>query len=65
MCRHTGGAYKKLLCPADETKLAAIKDFNRYDLYTKDASRLYDINEMKTLYEPLIEKYLGSGPVRF
>jgi inositol oxygenase len=31
---HTGGAYQKLLCSDDERKLAAIKDFNRYDLYT-------------------------------
>ena len=43
----------------------AILDFNKYDLYSKDASRLFDIDEMKTIYLPLLEKYLGKGPVAF
>lgn len=32
---HSGGAYKHFLAPGDNEILKAIKDFNRYDLYTK------------------------------
>jgi hypothetical protein len=57
--------YKRLVAPGDEKIKAAVIDFNQYDLYSKDASRLYDIDEMKTIYLPLLEKYLGKGPVAF
>jgi inositol oxygenase len=57
--------FQRFLKPGDEKIKQAVIDFNKYDLYSKDATRLFDIDEMKTIYLPLIEKYLGKGPVAF
>jgi hypothetical protein len=32
---HTGGAYRALMAPGDEALLEAVRDFNRFDLYSK------------------------------
>jgi inositol oxygenase len=39
-----------------------IKDFNKYDLYTK-CNKTYDLDEVKDYYLPIAEKYLGKGPI--
>jgi inositol oxygenase len=59
---HTGGSYAELLGPRDEQYRAWIKDFNRYDLYTK-SPKVYDLDELKEYYLPIAEKYLGTGPI--
>ncbi|MFT5017018.1 MAG: inositol oxygenase [Neolewinella sp.] len=59
---HTGGAYTELLNKQDEAYLAIIKDFNRYDLYTK-SQKIYDLEDVLAYYQPIAEKYLGAGPI--
>lgn len=59
---HSGGSYSRLLNDADARYLEWIRDFNRYDLYTK-STRTYSLEEVRSHYEPLAEKYLGSGPI--
>ena len=61
---HTGGSYARLTNEKDEQYKKWILDFNQYDLYTK-SQKIYDLNDVKDYYEPIAEKYLGSGPIRF
>lgn len=62
---HTGGSYKELLNPATDDKyLELIKDFNKYDLYSK-IDKPFDMAELKGYYQTLIVKYLGNGPINF
>lgn len=62
---HTGGSYKELLNPATDDKyLELIKDFNKYDLYSK-IDKPFDMAELKGYYQALIVKYLGDGPINF
>jgi inositol oxygenase len=59
---HSGGSYAELLSPEDSVKLEIIKDFNKYDLYTK-CQKIYELEEVREYYQPIAEKYLGSGPI--
>ena len=59
---HSGGSYKPLLSEKDEQYLEWIRDFNKYDLYTK-SQKTYDLDEIKDYYLPIAEKYLGDGPI--
>ncbi len=59
---HTGGSYSNLLKETDRQYLKWIKDFNRYDLYTK-SNKTYNLKEIKDYYLPIAEKYLGTGPI--
>ena len=59
---HSGGSYSKLLNQKDAQYLEWIKDFNRYDLYTK-SNKIYELEEIKDYYQPIAEKYLGKGPI--
>lgn len=59
---HTGGSYAELLNKKDLQYLETIRDFNRYDLYTK-SNTIYDLEEIKDYYQPIAEKYLGNGPI--
>jgi len=59
---HSGGAYAKLLNKNDVAYLEIIKDFNTYDLYTK-SQKIYDLEDVLDYYQPIAEKYLGSGPI--
>jgi len=59
---HSGGSYRQFMKPGDESYLEWIKDFNTYDLYTKN-SRTYSLEDIKEYYAPIAEKYLGSGPI--
>lgn len=59
---HSGGSYASLLCAKDKEYLNWIKDFNKYDLYTK-CNKTYDLDEIKDYYLPIAQKYLGSGPI--
>ncbi|WP_238857859.1 inositol oxygenase [Poritiphilus flavus] len=59
---HSGGSYSQLLSEKDKQYLEWIKDFNKYDLYTK-SNTIYDLEEIKDHYLPIAEKYLGTGPI--
>ncbi|MFT5999580.1 MAG: inositol oxygenase [Neolewinella sp.] len=59
---HSGGAYTELLNKQDEAYLEIIKDFNQYDLYTK-SQKIYDLEDVLAYYQPIAEKYLGTGPI--
>ncbi|MEK6154998.1 inositol oxygenase family protein [Flavobacteriaceae bacterium 3-367] len=59
---HTGGSYARLLNEKDQQYLEWIRDFNRYDLYTK-STKTYELEELWDYYRPIAEKYLGDGPI--
>lgn len=59
---HTGASYSALLSAKDEEYLNWIRDFNKYDLYTK-CNKTYDLEEIKAYYMPIAQKYLGTEPI--
>ena len=59
---HTGGSYRQLLNKKDEQYLEWIRDFNKYDLYTK-SQKIYDLKDVIDYYQPIAEKYLGTDPI--
>ena len=59
---HSGGSYTELLNEQDQDYLQLIKDFNKYDLYTK-SQKIYELEDVKDYYRPIAEKYLGTGPI--
>jgi len=56
---HTGMSYSELLCEKDKKYLEWIKDFNKYDLYTK-SNKTYKLEEIIDYYQPIAKKYLGN-----
>lgn len=61
---HTGGSYMEIMSEEERPYLEWVRDFNRYDLYTKRA-QTYILDEVRSYYTPIIEKYLGKGPVHW
>jgi inositol oxygenase len=61
---HTGGSYRHLMNKKDEQYLDWVRDFNKYDLYTK-SKKTFDVSTLKSYYLPIVEKYLGSDPIYF
>jgi inositol oxygenase len=61
---HTGGSYRQFMNATDEHSLELIKDFNQYDLYTKSPV-VPNYEELRPYYEPIVEKYLGKGPINW
>ena len=61
---HTGGSYGIFEKDSDQKYREWVLDFNKYDLYTK-SDKIYDLDEIKSYYAPIAEKYLGSGPIYF
>ncbi len=59
---HSGDSYRQLLTENDAEYLEWIRDFNKYDLYTK-SQKIYDLDEIKDYYLPIAQKYLGDGPI--
>lgn len=59
---HTGGSYAHLESPDDKAYKDIVVDFNQYDLYSK-REETFVLDEIKAYYLPIIEKYLGSGPI--
>jgi len=53
---HTGGAYRHLTNEEDERLLTWVKEFNKFDLYSKDAKPV-DVEAVKPYYQQLISKY--------
>ncbi len=61
---HTGGSYRQFMTPKDEQYLEWIRDFNKYDLYTKSPV-VPVLADLKSYYAPIVEKYLGKGPINW
>ncbi len=61
---HTGGSYTEFMSEKDNKYLEWILDFNRYDLYTK-SDKIYELQDLKEYYQPLINKYLGTEPIHW
>jgi len=53
---HRENAYTQFMKPGDEELLAAVRDFNPYDLYSK-ADKPIDVESVKEYYQALIAKY--------
>ncbi|XP_065278740.1 inositol oxygenase [Emys orbicularis] len=53
---HTGGDYMHLCSNEDLRMLAWVKEFNKFDLYTK-CEDLPDVTQLKPYYQSLIDKY--------
>ena len=61
---HSGGSYRQFMTAKDEQYMEWIRDFNKYDLYTKSpVVPVYE--ELKSYYMPIAEKYLGKGPINW
>lgn len=60
---HTGDDYKYLCDEKDRKMLPWIKEFNRFDLYTK-SDAMPDIEELTPYYQSLCDKYL-PGLLKF
>ena len=52
---HTGGAYRELMAPGDEALEEAVRDFNRFDLYTK-ADALPDFDAVWPHYQAIVDE---------
>lgn len=61
---HTGNSYAQLECEKDKTYKEWVRSFNRFDLYTK-RHETFELADMKAYYQPIIEKYLGTAPVKW
>ena len=61
---HSGGSYENLMQPRDYRYRDWVREFNRYDLYTKSQQTL-DPERLRARYQPIIERYLGTGPIYF
>lgn len=61
---HTGGSYQRLMSEKDKKYKEWITDFNQYDLYSK-SDKVFELEEVKDYYQPIAEKYLGSGPINW
>jgi len=57
---HTMGEYHDLMNEQDHYFLGWVKEFNRFDLYTKDNERP-NMVKLKPYYSSLVSKYLGDG----
>ena len=53
---HREGAYQHLLCEADRETLRWVREFNRYDLYSKRDERM-DVSALQPFYTELISEY--------
>jgi inositol oxygenase len=56
---HREGGYKYLLQQSDHEMLDWVRDFNRYDLYTKRDERM-DVEQLRPYYQSLIDKFFPT-----
>jgi inositol oxygenase len=54
---HTGGAYSHLCNDKDMEMIKWIREFNKFDLYSK-ADHTPDVEQVKPYYQQLIDKYI-------
>ncbi|XP_064625097.1 inositol oxygenase-like [Lineus longissimus] len=60
---HTGGDYDYLVNDKDRKMLPWIREFNKFDLYSKSET-LPDMDALRPYYQSLIDKYV-PGKIRF
>jgi len=60
---HTGGDYSYLTKPQDSQIMDWVREFNKFDLYTKSV-KVPDIEALKPYYQGLVDKYL-PGVISF
>ena len=58
---HTGGGYGHLLDDHDRENLRWVREFNKFDLYTKGDS-VPDVEALKPYYQGLIAKCVHTPP---
>ncbi|CUM65914.1 uncharacterized protein PRCAT00003566001 [Priceomyces carsonii] len=61
---HQEGAYKYLMNEHDEQMLKVVKEFNKYDLYSK-SDQQYNIESLKSYYIGLIDEYFPLKVIEF
>jgi len=61
---HDKRAYTQFECPEDQETLSWVKEFNKFDLYSK-GDAVPDIEEVKPYYQSLLEKYGVAGKLRW
>lgn len=61
---HTGNSYTEITTKKDDQYKEWIKDFNKYDLYTK-CDRIFNLDEIKSYYQPIAQKYLGNEVIHW
>jgi len=54
---HKEGEYKELLAEGDEELMVWVREFNKFDLYTK-ADKRPVVEELWPYYQGLIDKFL-------
>ena len=59
---HQHNSYSALENRNDKIYKQWVKHFNQFDLYTK-RHEMFDLDEIRPYYQPLIEKYLGKQPL--
>ena len=61
---HTHDAYRHLMTKADRNTLRAVRDFNRFDLYSKEDDAFEVTEEMRNYYGRLLREYFPE-PLRW
>jgi inositol oxygenase len=61
---HTHNAYSKLESSKDKNMKKIVKEFNKFDLYTKE-DVVVNIDELKKYYQLLIDKYFPDNILMF
>mmetsp|Transcript_103141 Transcript_103141/g.297010 ORF Transcript_103141/g.297010 Transcript_103141/m.297010 type:complete len:322 (+) Transcript_103141:84-1049(+) len=61
---HDRGAYAHLEAPEDEERKKWVKEFNKFDLYSK-GDEVPDVAALKPYYQGLLEKYGIGGKLRW
>jgi len=61
---HDAGAYKQFECAGDRETLAMVKEFNRFDLYSK-GDAVPDVEALKPYYQGLLKKYGIDGKLKW
>jgi len=61
---HDKGAYKHLEAPEDIETMRWVKEFNKFDLYSK-GDDVPDVEALKPYYQSLLEKYNIGGKLRW
>ena len=58
---HSGNSYDYLMDPTDMFMKPIVKEFSKYDLYTKNDNAVIKLNfELKEYYTNLVKKYISS-----
>eukprot|EP00755_Sulcionema_specki_P027505 Sspe_Gene.16938::Locus_5989_Transcript_2_2_Confidence_0.500_Length_820::g.16938::m.16938/K00469/MIOX; inositol oxygenase len=61
---HDKGAYKQFEAPGDENLLKWVREFNKFDLYSK-GDKVPNVSELLPYYKGLMEKYGIGGKLRW